>query len=468
MRTLVWFRNDLRVADHSALFHAMARGAAVGVFCVCVEQWRAHDVGDNRFAFLLDSLHHLQQDLDRLGVPLILLSEPRFEGVPSRLVELAARTGARTLSFNEEYPWNERARDAAVTLACEAAGISVECHHGGTLLPPGAVLSNAGRPYTVFSAFKRRWLSVISRAAAEPLPAPPPQVRPQRMGTRIPARFDGVARGRVSGRWPGGATEALRRLSAFLAERVHRYDHDRDFPALDATSTLSPYLSVGSISARQCLEAAVDANGGRLRSGSPGVLTWIDELVWRDFYRHVVAWFPHVSRGRAFRRPMDRLPWRDAPGELDAWKAGQTGFPLVDAAMRQLAATGWMHNRLRMLTAMFLSKHLLLDWRVGERHFMNMLVDGDFPANNGGWQWSASTGTDAVPYFRIFNPHSQARRFDPEGAFIRRWVPELAEAPLYALFDPDRHPVEGYPRPIVDHKAARQRALETYQAVQCR
>ncbi len=222
--------------------------------------------------------------------------------------------------------------------------------------------------------------------------------------------------------WPAGPGEAQRRLSTFLAERAPRYHNDRDLPALDGTSTLSPYLSVGSISARQCLAAARDANSGQLTSGNRGIAAWINELIWRDFYRHVIAQFPRVNRGRAFRRSFDQLEWRDSSDDLEAWKQGRTGFPLVDAGMRQLAATGWMHNRLRMLTAMFLSKHLLLDWRQGEWHFMNLLVDGDFAANNGGWQWSASTGTDAVPYFRIFNPHAQARRFDPDGRFIRRYV----------------------------------------------
>ena len=245
---------------------------------------------------------------------------------------------------------------------------------------------------------------------------------------------------------------------------MHRYQSDRDRPAVDGTSRLSPYLAVGAMSARRCIAAARARNGGALASGDVGAATWISELIWREFYAHVTAAFPgHQPRARVPRRSADRVRWRDDPAGYRAWTEGRTGYPLVDAAMRQLASTGWMHNRLRMLTAMFLTKHLLIDWRLGERHFMDLLVDGDFAANNGGWQWSASTGTDAAPYFRIFNPVTQAKKFDagrdvraPMGAGTR-----ALEAP--ALFEPWRFGgVKGYPAPIVEHGAARQRALKAF------
>jgi len=466
VRSLVWFRNDLRTADNPALDDAMRHGDAVGVFCICNAQWRSHDVGDNRLAFLLDTLHALASDLSKLAVPLRLITEPYFADVPQRLLNLAESVQADGIVFNEEYPLNERVRDSKVTRAFEESGRTVRTFHGGVLQPPGSVLTNNGDPYTVYTPFKKRWFEQASATTLEVLPAPRRQPRPDVDDSELPEQTDGVPRDRVADRWPGGSAEAERRLRDFLEDRARRYDDDRDFPAVDGTSALSPYLSVGSISARRCLAAAADANAGRIRGGSAGIATWIEELIWRDFYRHVIAQFPHVSRGESFRRELDRLPWRYAPEEYEAWKAGRTGYPLVDAAMRQLAETGWMHNRLRMVTAMFLSKHLLLDWRLGERHFMEQLVDGDFAANNGGWQWSASTGTDAAPYFRIFNPNTQAERFDPKGEFIRRFVPALADAPAKALFDPARHGVAGYPRPIVEHKAARERALSTFKATQ--
>ncbi|MEQ8858172.1 MAG: deoxyribodipyrimidine photo-lyase [Pseudomonadales bacterium] len=466
MRTLVWFRNDLRVDDNPALHHAMEHGEAIAAFCFCNAQWRDHDVGDNRLAFLLDNLHALAADLRELGVPLRTITEPWFDDLPDRLLNLAERVDADGISFNEEYPLNERVRDSKVTRAFEGAGRTVTVHHAGTVQPPGTVLTGEDEPYTVFTPFKKRWLSQIDNSHTAPLPRPDPQTRPDIDDSDLPEQTDGVPRDRVAQRWPAGAAEARRRLDDFADERIVRYHDDRDFPAVDGTSSLSPYLSVGSLSARQCLATAVENNGGKLSGGKEGIRTWIDELIWRDFYRHVIAQFPHVSRRQAFRREYDRVPWRNAPDELEAWKEGRTGYPLVDAAMRQLAKTGWMHNRLRMVTAMFLTKHLLIDWRQGERHFMEQLVDGDFAANNGGWQWSASTGTDAAPYFRIFNPHTQAKRFDPKGEFIRRMVPELAEAPDKAVFDPEGNATEGYPRPIVAHKHARQRALDTFKAAQ--
>jgi deoxyribodipyrimidine photo-lyase len=466
VKTLVWFRNDLRIADHPALHDACAAGPVEAVFLVADRQWRAHAVGDNRLAFLLDTLHALAADLGRLGIPLHVRHVPRFLGAPAALVALARETGARAIAFNEEYPLNERVRDSRVANACAQAGIAVRMHTGSTLIPPGQLLTGAGEPYTVFSPFKRRWLATIDVAGQTPLSAPRRQGQALAAQLPLPSALDGVARtDGVASLWPGGAREAQRRLDAFVLHAITAYDRCRDFPALPGTSTLSPYLSVGAVSPRQCLHAAITANGGRLTGGNPGIEAWINELIWRDFYRHVITLFPHVSRGQAFRPAMDRVPWRDAPADFRAWQEGRTGYPLVDAAMRQLATTGWMHNRLRMLTAMFLTKHLLIDWREGERHFMQLLVDGDFAANNGGWQWSASTGTDAAPYFRIFNPVTQAQRFDPDGRFVRTHVTELAGVVGKAIFEPHRHGVPGYPAPLVDHAFARQRALDTFKTL---
>ncbi len=464
MTTLVWFRNDLRLRDNPALYHARERDSVVAVFFICDRQWRLHGVGDRRLSFLLDSLNVLSRDLSRHGIPLRVEHVPSFADVPDKVVSLARSLGISRLMFNEEYPLNEKRRDSRVIRACSANGIATEVHHGGTILPPGSVLTGSGDPYTVFTPFKRRWLSGIERGALEPLGLPKRQRTPTINPAALPTTIDGVSRAGAADFFPAGEAEAERRLKAFIAGPGRCYHKDRDFPSIEGTSTLSPYLSVGSISARQCLHAAVVANRGRISDGDPGISAWVNELIWRDFYRHVIALFPHVSRGQAFRAAADAVAWRHDERDLAAWQAGLTGFPLVDAGMRQLNATGWMHNRLRMITAMFLSKHLLLDWRLGESYFMNQLVDGDFAANNGGWQWSASTGTDAAPYFRIFNPSTQAKRFDPQGTFIRRWVPELAEATSKSLFEPEKHPIPGYPAPIVDHRAARQRALSTFKA----
>ena len=266
--------------------------------------------------------------------------------------------------------------------------------------------------------------------------------------------------------WPAGEQTGRRRLRRFVTRLIERYADDRNDPAREGTSALSPYLAIGAVSVRDCLRAAVGANGGRL-DGENGPGVWISELIWREFYRHVLVGFPRVCMNRAFKPETESLPWREAPADFEAWRQGRTGVPIVDAAMRQLLETGWMHNRLRMVSAMFLTKHLLIDWRWGEKHFMRHLVDGDFASNNGGWQWSASTGTDAAPYFRVFNPYRQSERFDPDGQFIRQYVPELAGVTGRAVHDPSTLPEPeraslDYPEPIVEHEAGRQRSLAAW------
>ena len=266
--------------------------------------------------------------------------------------------------------------------------------------------------------------------------------------------------------WPAGEGHAQQRLAHFANEQIHYYKDERDLPAVPGTSQISAYLAAGVISPRQCLHAALQNNHGEFESGSPGVFTWVTELLWREFYKHILVGYPRVSRHRAFRLETEFLPWRDAPEELAAWKEGRTGIPIIDAAIRQLLETGWMHNRLRMVVAMFLTKNLLIDWREGERFFMQHLIDGDLAANNGGWQWSSSTGTDSVPYFRIFNPLSQSERFDPEGRFIKHWLPELADLNKKEIHNPSiaggLFGIANYPRPMVDLKKSRERALTAF------
>ena len=326
---------------------------------------------------------------------------------------------------------------------CASAGVQVVIHHGSVVLPPGSVRTAAGPPYSVFTPFKRCWLEVLAPDQAIPLPVPAPQAKLEVNADRVPDDLNGVSVKRLADHWPGGEVEALARLAAFSERALAAYSGERDVPGLDGTSRLSPYLSVGALSPRRCLAVAGESEA------------WRDELIWREFYRHVIASFDHVSCRCAFKRDYDAIPWREDRNAFARWQEGRTGYPLVDAGMRQLLETGWMHNRVRMVTAMFLCKHLLIDWRWGERHFMLHLVDGDFAANNGGWQWSASTGTDAAPYFRVFNPTAQARKCDPDGRYVRRWVAELAHGQSGS----------SYPPPMVDHRQARARAIATFKAV---
>jgi deoxyribodipyrimidine photo-lyase len=457
-RSLVWFRNDLRVDDNPALTAARERGDAVAVFVPATRQWRSHGMGANRLAFLLRTLTALSDTLAALHIPLLLGRDAPFTEHAGQLVRCAGECGADALFCNGEYALDERRRDAAVARQLRAAGIAFVRCSGGVVVPPGSVVSSESRPYTVFTPFKRRWLAVVDAGMASPVGIPPVQRDIGIAASRPPAQLDGVDATRLAESWPGGERAASDRLTSFAAQGIARYHEDRDRPDRDGTSRLSPYLAVGAVSPRRCLQAALDAG-----IDAPGAQAWRDELIWREFYQHATAAFDGLSRGAAFRPANDTVEWRDDPAGFDAWRTGRTGYPLVDAAMRQLTGIGWMHNRLRMLVAMFLTKHLLIDWRAGERHFMEMLVDGDFAANNGGWQWSAGTGTDAAPYFRIFNPLTQARKFDPEGAFVRRWVPELARVAGTAIFEPWRTgAAPDYPAPIVEHAWARQRALAAF------
>ena len=265
-----------------------------------------------------------------------------------------------------------------------------------------------------------------------------------------------------------GEAHALDVLNQFIEDQVEFYKVERDFPALKGTSQLSTYLNIGILSIRQCIQALFNAQQGYFKLDSEGQQTWLDELLWREFYQHILYDFQRVSKHLPFKKNTQKIQWRDAPEDLKDWQYGLTGVPIVDAGMRQMLATGWMHNRVRMIVAMFLSKNLLIDWRLGEQWFMQHLVDGDLAANNGGWQWCASTGTDSVPYFRVFNPISQSQKFDANGDYIRRWVPELAHLDAKSIHDPyAKNPnlKLNYPRPIVDLKQSRIRAIEAFKGI---
>lgn len=475
MRNLVWFRSDLRLRDNTALWEACEnaargpKGGVVGVFTICPEQWRRHDWAPARVDLLLRTLEALSRDLAWVNIPVRVLTVPRFDQVPDALAKLAKACACQALYLNREYEWNEARRDEAVAARFLADEREVFFSDDQVVLAPGDVLTQKGGFYTVFTPFRRAWTRrLLERGQPAVLGAPRRQTKVPMAPDPVPISLPGFDGQRLPELWPAGEAEALTRLRRFISDRAGDYATLRDVPGVDGTSSLSPYLNLGSLSPRQCLNAALDANGGELEGGNPGLLAWMGELAWREFYKHLLVGFPRLSKGQAFRPAYDAVPWADDERSFRRWCDGLTGYPLVDAGMRQLATTGWMHNRVRMVTAMFLTKHLLIDWRWGERFFMQHLVDGDLACNNGGWQWSASTGTDAQPYFRVFNPWSQSRRFDPDGVYVRRYVPELREVPASALHDPKRLQAAvkahglNYPSPVVDHKLARARAIETF------
>ncbi|WP_060484537.1 deoxyribodipyrimidine photo-lyase [Pseudomonas sp. NBRC 111123] len=468
---LIWLRSDLRIDDNSALSVACERGPTVALWLASPGQWQAHDDAACKVDFWLRNLRQLRQSLDTLNIPLLVRKIDTWDQAPATLLEVCRQHNIDAVHWNDEYGINEERRDAATRKLLEDSGVRAHSYLDQLFFRPGTILTRSGDYFQVFSQFKRVCLEHLHRS----LPSLARRVKPQQpldiTSDPIPQHIDGFdkpARA-LSDHWPAGEREAQVRLGRFLDETVEDYEHLRDLPAKPGTSQLSAYLAAGVISPRQCLHAALARNRGEFDSGSSGIQTWINELLWREFYKHILTGYPQVSRHRAFRAQTEALPWRNAPDDFKAWQEGRTGFPIIDAAMRQLLHTGWMHNRLRMIVAMFLSKNLLIDWRLGERHFMRHLIDGDLAANNGGWQWSASTGTDAVPYFRIFNPVSQSQRFDPEGRFIRHWLPELRGLDEKSIHQPLKHTNlfadNQYHSPIVDLTSSRHRALEAFKSL---
>ena len=467
---LVWYRNDLRVADHQALSAALDSGESVrAVYLLCARQWQDHDVAPLRRWYVLGSLRELGQQLAGIGVPLDILACDDFAGAPDVLAEYCHKHGIRALRSTREYPLNELRRDRAVAERLKREGVNLYGYDDAVLVPPRALRTGQGTPYTVFTPYRRRWDALLAEQ-----PPGLPMIPAAAKSTRA-LSFDDTALtraeqalalpGTLTSRWTPGERAARQQLDAFVANSLQDYKRHRDFPAQSGTSLLSTALSAGTLSVARCYLAARGLLAPRGVRGE-GATTWISELAWRDFYRQIMANFPRLAWGEPFRDETQFVQWRRDESAFQAWCEGRTGYPLVDAAMRQLNETGWMHNRLRMVTAMFLTKNLFIDWRWGERYFMQRLIDGDFAANNGGWQWSASTGTDAAPYFRVFSPIRQSQRFDPEGHFIRRFVPELAHLDAKAIHQPWRAPLlaPDYPAPIVSLEGVRERVTAAFQA----
>lgn len=430
-KNAVWFRQDLRVNDNPALKAAQQSGVPVmAIYAITPETWQAHDWAPAKIDFVKQRLLELAEELKVLNIPLYCLELKTFEDIPVAIQALCEHHQINGIFVNRQYALDERRCEQQVRQACT---VSWHEFDGNWLLAPERGLNQQGEPYKVFTAFKRHALGQI---------ASPNNIQL-------------------------GNNKAERALTQFCQEALLEYQTQRDFPNIEGTSRVSHYLAQGVLSPQQCISAmmracGVDSIGALLNL--PGPATWLSELLWREFYQHLMWHYPSLSKGKAFKPETDALPWSEDPLLFEAWCQGKTGFPLVDAGMRQLNQTGWMHNRLRMVTAMFLTKTLFIHWRLGERYFMQHLIDGDFAANNGGWQWCASTGTDAVPYFRIFNPTTQSERFDPNGDFIRRYCPELASLNARDIHNPSptQRQKLGYPKPVVDYKMMRQKVIGAF------
>jgi deoxyribodipyrimidine photo-lyase len=479
---ILWFRRDLRLADHPALVAAAAAAKERGAPLLPIFVWEPGLVAGprsstNRTWFLRESVKELAANLRALGSDLLELQGPAATALPKLIGELraAGSDGDIDLFVTRDHTPFARRRDQAVTEALTPMGVQLHAKRGLVVVEPEELLTSGGTPYGVYTPYFRRWLEQVE--ASTPLAAPKglPPFPDQHLTATVDQRFiDAHATPTAQiDLLPAPGERAARVQAAAWRRSVSEYASRRNTLAdTSGTSHLSAALHIGLLSPRELIARQLPLP--RVRDGErSGERLWVSQIAWRDFYTQVLWHAPHAARS-AWRTSYDAIKWSTDAALLNAWKSGATGYPVVDAAMRQLVATGFMHNRARMIAASFLTKDLLIDWREGEAHFLRHLVDGDIAANNGGWQWCAGSGTDAQPYFRIFNPVTQAGNFDPDGAYVRRWVPELSALSAPAIHAPWAHPkalvaagVElgrDYPLPIVDHTEARQRTLDAYSA----
>ena len=477
---LLWFRRDLRLADHPALAAAVAAAEERGAPLLPLFVWEPGLIAGprssaNRTWFLRESVIRLAADLRARGSDLLELRGPATAALPELVGSIRRRhpDGAIDLFFTRDHTPYARKRDGDVTERLGSLGVRAHAKRGLVVVESDELLTGSGTPYSVYTPYFRRWLEqvqgVVALQAPRRLP-PTPEPMPTHTVDREFVDTHAVPTAAVEHLPEPGEAAARRRIDAWMGS-MPQYAVRRNTLADDAgTSHLSAALHVGSVSARELVARILPLPPERVGERS-GIRLWISQVAWRDFYAQVLWHAPHAAK-RAWRPAYDAIRWSGDAESLAAWKAGATGYPVVDAAMRQLVATGFMHNRARMIAASFLTKDLLVDWREGEAHFLRHLVDGDVSANNGGWQWCAGSGTDAQPYFRIFNPVTQASTFDADGAYVRRWVPELAALSVPAIHAPWAHAGalgaaglqlgRDYPLPIVDHAAARQRTLHAY------
>lgn len=454
---ILWFRNDLRTHDNPALHHFIntpyANKKRKAFFFVSQQQWQEHDWSPIKCDFIKRHAESLAQELMSLNIELEIVSVADFSAQIAFIKAYCLQHSIQTVFANSEVEYNEQQRDKA----CIKQGIPLKLFEADVIVPKGKVLNQSGAMFKVFTPFKKAWLKHVKQFGFEYL---------GKLETNPCKKTNDEQTHSLSSSWPLAHDYEKNAWPTFIQDKITEYADHRDIPSIKGTSGISPYLAAGVISPRFLLMSLLNRFPDLLVATDTKAFSWLNEIIWREFYRHLLFHEQRLCKHECFNQKYKDVKWHNNSDFFNAWCQGKTGYPLVDAAMRQLNQTGWMHNRLRMVVASFLTKHLLIDWRLGEKYFMQHLIDGDLSSNNGGWQWAASTGCDAQPYFRIFNPIRQSERFDPNGEFIRKYLPELESIPDKHIHFPHQYiannKLQQYWQPIVDHKEARIKALAFY------
>ncbi|MDN4501054.1 deoxyribodipyrimidine photo-lyase [Alteromonadaceae bacterium BrNp21-10] len=452
---LYWIRRDLRVDDNPALTSAIERGVSKAIFIAPLKTWEQHHKAPIQIDFIARHLQWLKQQLANRGITLDIVEVDDFDAQKQYLTDYCLAQNIQHLYANSEPELDECQRDSSIA----SQHLTLHLFEADVIMPKGGILNKQGEMFKVFTPFKRAWLQEFRQRYFECLP-PPAATKTTQLTESI--TFSTTQRSSI--KWPLADDYLQQVLPQFITAKLSHYQQQRDFPGVHGTSGISPYLAIGAISPRRVLSNLLSHYPQLAEWDSSPLFSWLNELIWREFYKHLLFHFPNLSKHQDFQPKFKDFYWPGSAENFSLWCQGKTGYPIVDAAMRQLNQTGWMHNRLRMIVGSFLTKHLLVDWRKGEAYFMQQLIDGDFSANNGGWQWAAGTGCDAQPYFRIFNPVTQSKRFDADGIFIKKYLPELNDVPNKYIHSPHEYLKKQalekiYWPPIVDLAAGRARAL---------
>tara|TARA_B100001093_G_scaffold24350_1_gene21542 strand:- start:464 stop:1879 length:1416 start_codon:yes stop_codon:yes gene_type:complete len=466
MKSLMWFRNDLRTDDNPALRSACIESDEVhAIYIFSTKQNHVHNEANCKVEFVIENLKSLEQELSKINIPLTVFESAGFDDNSELILNLINERFLKKVFWNNQFGEDEQKRDESVIKSLDGHGVKYSSYDEKVVYKPGSIRTGEDRPYSVFTPFKKKWIENFNLDLLD-IEFKYLSKKKTLIESNI-NKFDFKFKKKHSvdmSIWPSGEGHARDRLKLYLDKNILRYSQDRNDPIIEGTSRISPYLANGVISPKRCILEALKINNFELDTGEKGITKWIDEIIWREFYKNIMFCFPKVSQNKPFQDYTSNIKWRYEESELDAWKNGKTGFPIIDSAMRQLKSEGWMHNRLRMVVAMFFTKNMLHDWRLGEEFFMQNLIDGDFSSNNGGWQWSSSTGTDAAPYFRIFNPLTQSKNFDGDGLFIKKYLIELKDINKKEIHDPSQETRDfcNYPNQILDLKQSRLRAIETF------